>query len=166
MNRAAKNVLRKLGTDIDLEQEREQRFARDAEEAQQRQQESDGPDAADRGAGLGAVPQEMLSESEKRHEQYRRRQAMGGRTTPAAERLPIMTAEERRARDKDRPKYHATEFEGPIDKLIEKYRDLDEVQRHLTLGQAMKYEFTEDGRILDRDGEVIYDGTTVAPPRK
>ena len=166
MNRAAKNVLRKLGTDIDLEQEREERFARDAEEAQQRQQESDGPAAADRGAGLGAVPEDMLSESEKRHEQYRRRQAMGGRTTPAAERLPIMTAEERKARDKDRPKYHATEFEGPIEKLIEKYRDLDEVQRHLTLGQAMKYEFTEDGRILDRDGEVIYDGTTVAPPRK
>ena len=119
-----------------------------------------------RGAGLGAVPEEMLSESEKRHEQYRRRQAMGGRTSPAAERLPIMTTEERKARDKDRPKYHATEFEGPIEKLIEKYRDLDEVRRHLTLGQAMKYEFTEDGRILDRDGVVLYDGTVIPPPRK
>ena len=163
MNRAAKNVLRKLGTDIDLEQEREQRFTREAEEEAQRQQESDAPSEAERGTGLGAMPEEMLSESEKRHEQYRRRQAMGGRTTPAAERLPIMTAEERKARDKDRPKYHATEFEGPIEKLIEKYQDLEEVQRHLTLGQAMKYEFTEDGRILDRDGEVIYDATTVTP---
>ena len=166
MNRAAKNVLRKLGTDIDLEQEREQRFARDAEEAQQRQQEDEASAAGERGAGLGAVPEEMLSESEKRHEQYRRRQAMGGRTSPAAERLPIMTTEERKARDKDRPKYHATEFEGPIEKLIEKYRDLDEVRRHLTLGQAMKYEFTEDGRILDRDGVVLYDGTVIPPPRK
>ena len=161
MNRAAKNVLRKLGTDIDLEQEREQRLTREAEEEAQRQQESDAPSAVERGTGLGAIPDEMLSESEKRHEEYRRRQAMGGRTTPAAERLPIMTAEERKARDKDRPKYHATEFEGPIEKLIEKYQDLEEVQRHLTLGQAMKYEFTEDGRILDRDGEVIYDGETV-----
>ena len=165
MNRAAKNVLRKLGTDIDLEQEREERFARDAEEAQQRQQEGDEA-AVERGTGLGAVPEEMLSESEKRHEQYRRRQAMGGRNTPAAERLPIMTTEERKARDKDRPKYHATEFEGPIEKLIEKYRDVDEVRRHLTLGQAMKYEFTEDGRILDREGEVIYDGTSITTPRK
>ena len=165
MNRAAKNVLRKLGTDIDLEQEREQRFGREAEEAQ-RQQENEASSPLERGTGLGAMPEEMLSESEKRHEEYRRRQAMGGRTTPAAERLPIMTAEERKARDKDRPKYHATEFEGPIEKLIEKYRDLEEVQRHLTLGQAMKYEFTEDGRILDRDGEVLYDGTTMTPPRK
>lgn len=162
MNRAAKNVLRKLGTDIDLDQEREERFAREAEEAQKRQESA----AVERGAGLGAVPEEMLSESEKRHEQYRRRQAMGGRTTPAAERLPIMTAEERKARDRDRPKYHATEFEGPIEKLIEKYGDLDEVRRHLTLGQAMKYEFTEDGRILDRNGEVIYDGQVVPPPQR
>ena len=162
MNRAAKNVLRKLGTDIDLDQEREERFAREAEEAQQRQEGA----SAERGAGLGAVPEEMLSESEKRHEQYRRRQAMGGRTTPAAERLPIMTTEERKARDRDRPKYHATEFEGPIEKLIEKYGDLDEVRRHLTLGQAMKYEFTEDGRILDRNGEVIYDGKVLTPPKR
>ncbi len=162
MNRAAKNVLRKLGTDIDLDQEREERFAREAEEAQQRQESA----SAERGAGLGAVPEEMLSDSEKRHEQYRRRQAMGGRTTPAAERLPIMTAEERKARDRDRPKYHATEFEGPIEKLIEKYGDLDEVRRHLTLGQAMKYEFTEDGRILDRNGEVIYDGQVVPPAQR
>ena len=165
MNRAAKNVLRKLGTDIDLDQEREERFAREAEEAQQRQQEGASA-SGERGAGLGAVPEEMLSESEKRHEQYRRRQAMGGRTTPAAERLPIMTAEERRARDRDRPKYHATELEGPIEKLIEKYGDLDEVRRHLTLGQAMKYEFTDDGRILDRDGEVVYDGKVVTPPKR
>ena len=77
-----------------------------------------------------------------------------------------MTAAEREARDKDRPKYHATEFEGPIEKLIEKYQDLEEVQRHLTLGQSMKYEFTDDGRVLDKDGEVIFDGTKVVSPKK
>lgn len=170
MNRAAKNVLRKLGTDLTLEEEREQRIAREAEEIQQRHdQESEekgvtgGP--ADR-AGFGAVPEEMLSESERRHEQYRRRQAMAGRVTPAAERLPIMTAAERRARDKDRPKYHATEFEGPIERLIDKYHDLEEVRRHLTLGQSMKYDFTGDGRVLDRDGHVVYDGERVVPPTK
>lgn len=169
MNRAARNVLRKLGTDLTLEEEREQHIAREAEEMQRRQvdeEETKGakaPGLADR-SGLGSVPEEMLSESERRHEQYRRRQAMAGRVTPAAERLPIMTAAERRTRDKDRPKYQATEFEGPIERLIEKYLDLEEVRRHLTLGQSMKYDFTDDGRVLDRDGHVVFDGQRVFPP--
>lgn len=170
MNRATKNVLRKLGTDLTLEEEREQRIAREAEEIQQRHdqamEEKGVPGGPTDRAGFGTVPEEMLSESERRHEQYRRRQAMAGRVTPAAERLPIMTAAERRARDKDRPKYQATEFEGPIERLIDKYRDLEEVQRHLTLGQSMKYDFTDDGRVLDRDGHVVYDGERVVPPTK
>ena len=168
MNRAAKNVLRKLGTDVDLDEEREQLVAREAEEAQQRQLEDETRRRSerDRDAGLSSVPEEMRSESERRHDQYRRRQAMGGRIEPAAERLPIMTAAERKARDRDRPKYHATEFEGPIEKLIEKYDSLEEVQRHLTLGQSMKYEFTDDGRILDRDGNVIYDGEKLVNPKQ
>lgn len=163
MNRAAKNVLRKLGTDVDLDEEREELATREAEEAQQRLVESESRRAAERNreAGLSSVPEELRSESEKRHDSYRRRQAMAGRTEPAAERLPIMTAAQRKARDKDRPKYHATEFEGPIEKLIDKYQDLEEVKRHLTLGQSMKYDFTEDGRILDRDGKLIYDGEKV-----
>ncbi len=156
MNRAARTVLRKLGTDLSLDAEQEQRLAREAEENREREQErrqapSDG--------GLDGVPEELLTESEKRHEKYRRRQAMGGRFSPAAERLPIMTAEERKERDRDRPKWRATSFEGPIEKLIEKYGpDLVEVQRHLTLGQSMKYELTDDGKILDREGNTIYDG--------
>ncbi|HJP30720.1 MAG TPA: hypothetical protein QGF95_09225 [Candidatus Latescibacteria bacterium] len=163
MNRAAKNVLRKLGTDMDLDEEREQLAAREQEQAQQRQVETESQRAAQRNrdAGISSVPEEMQSESEKRHDTYRRRQAMGGDFSPAAERLPIMTAAERKSRDKDRPKYHATEFEGPIEKLIEKYGDLAEVQRHLTLGQSMKYDFTDDGRVLDRDGNMIYDGEKV-----
>ena len=163
MNRAAKNVLRKLGTDIDLDEEREELTAREQAAAQQREIDSESRRLAERNreAGLSSVPEEMRSESEKRHDSYRRRQAMEGRFSPAAERLPIMTAEERAARDKDRPKYHATEFEGPIEKLIETYGDLAEVRRHLTLGQSMKYEFTDDGRVFDREGNLIFDGEKV-----
>lgn len=70
-----------------------------------------------------------------------------------------MTSEEREERDKNRPKWRATSFEGPIEKLIEKYGpDLEEVQRHLTLGQSMKYDFTDDGKVLDMAGNVVYDG--------
>ena len=164
MNRSARTVLRKLGSDVSLENEREQRLQREASEAQDRSRHADEqrPSAsASDSTGLSDVPDEMLTESEKRHEQFRRSQAMGGRFTPAAERLPIMSSAERQERDKDRPKWQTTSFEGPIEKLIEKYQDLDEVQRHLTLGQSMKYEFTEDGRILDREGEVVYDGQKI-----
>ena len=161
MNRSARSVLRKIGTDFSLDEEREARLEREAEDARARMQEDERPRD---GEGLSSVPEEMLTESEKRHEQYRRRQAMGGKFSPAAERLPIMTTEERTERDKNRPKWRATSFEGPIDKLIEKYGDLEEVQRHLTLGQSMKYEFTADGKILDVDGNLIYDGENMIMP--
>ena len=156
MNRAARSVLRKLGTDLSLDAEQEQRLSREAEENRAREQQRR---QAPSEGGLDGVPEELLTESELRHEKYRRRQSMAGRFTPAAERLPIMTAEEREERDRDRPKWRATSFEGPLEKLIEKYGpDLIEVQRHLTLGQSMKYEFTDDGKILDREGNTIYDG--------
>ncbi len=155
MKSATRTVLRKLGTDLSLDGEREARLARDVEEAQERQQ----TDESREETGLSGVPEEMLTESEKRHETYRRRQAMGGRFTPAAERLPIMTSQEREERDKSRPKWRgATSFEGRIEKLLEKYGpDLDEVQRHLTLGQSMKYEFTDEGKVLDREGNILYE---------
>jgi len=162
MNRSARSVLRKIGTDFSLDEEREGRLEREAEEARSRMQAEGRP--KDDGEGLSSVPEEMLTESEKRHSQYRRRQAMGGEFSPAAERLPIMTTEERVERDKNRPKWRATSFEGPIEKLIEKYGDLEEVQRHLTLGQSMKYEFTDDGQILDIEGNLIYDGEKIVTP--
>ena len=155
MNKSARSVLRRLGQDQSLENEREELVSRELEEASSRQR---GDDQQEDSNTFENVPEDMLTESEKRHGQYRRRQAMAGRVTPAAERLPIMTSEQREARDKNRPKWRATEFEGPIEKLIEKYQDLDEVQRHLTLGQSMKYEFTADGRVLDKDGNLIFDG--------
>ena len=155
MNKAARHVLRKLGTDESLDTERQQRLAREVQEEQQRRK-AEGNDQG----GYEAVPEEFLTETEKRHEKYRRQQAMAGRFTPAAERLPIMTAEERAAHNKDRPKWQQTSFEGPIEKLIEKYQDLEEVQRHLTLGQSMKYEFI-DGRVLDKEGNIIFDGEKI-----
>ena len=157
MNKAARHVLRKLGTDTSLDQERQERLSREVQEEQQKRREQ----GADQDTSFEAIPEEMLTESEKRHEKYRRQQAMAGRFTPAAERLPIMTAEERAAHNKDRPKWQQTSFEGPIEKLIEKYQDLEEVQRHLTLGQSMKYEFTSDGRVLDKEGNVIFDGEKI-----
>jgi hypothetical protein len=152
MNQAARSVLRKLGNDQNLDNERQQRIEREV-----REKERPTGSKVD-GDPLDSVPEEMLSESEKRHEKYRRQQAMAGRFTPAADRLPIMTAEERKERDKDRPNWNPSIFEGPIEKLIEKYKDLEEVKKHLSLGQSMKYDFTEDGKVLDKDGKVIFDG--------
>ena len=156
MNQAARSVLRRLGHDQSLDNEREERLEREVQERDGRRAGGEGGQEA--GDSLESIPEEMLTESEKRHEKYRRQQAMAGRFTPAADRLPIMTAEERAERDKNRPKWNTTGFEGPIEKLIEKYRDLEEVKKHLTLGQSMKYEFTDDGRVLDKAGNVIFDG--------
>lgn len=157
MNKAARHVLRRLGADNSLDHERQQRLAREVQEEQQKRREQ----GDDQETSFETIPEEMLTESEKRHEKYRRQQAMAGRFTPAAERLPIMTTEEREAHNKGRPKRQQTSFEGPIEKLIEKYQNLKEVQRHLTLGQSMKYEFTSDGRVLDREGNVIFDGEKI-----
>lgn len=155
MSRVARSVLRKIGFDPTLDEERRQHSEREAREMAAASAASGAPKEA---GSMEAVPDELLSESEKRHEKYRRQQAMAGRFTPAAERLPIMSAEERKTRDKDRPKWTQTNFEGPIEKLIEKYKDLEEVRRHLTLGQSMKYEFTADGKVLDKNGNLIFDG--------
>ncbi|MCC7265264.1 MAG: hypothetical protein IT369_22385 [Candidatus Latescibacteria bacterium] len=147
--------MRKIGFDPNLDDERRQQVEREAQE--KAAVPTPGPDPKTAGS-MEAVPDELLSESEKRHEKYRRQQAMAGRFTPAAERLPIMSAEERKTRDKDRPKWTQTNFEGPIEKLIEKYKDLEEVRKHLTLGQSMKYEFTADGKVLDKNGKILFDG--------
>lgn len=155
MNKAARSVLRRIGPDSNVDNQREALLSREVEEAQAKMRARNEDDSSQ---AFEAIPEEMLTESEKRHGKYRRQQAQAGRFTPAADRLPIMTKEEREAHNKDRPKWQQTQFEGPIEKLIEKYKDLDEVKRHLTLGQSMKYEFTQDGRVLDQKGNLIYDG--------
>jgi hypothetical protein len=163
MNKAALNVLRRIGPDTNVDNQREQIVNREVEETRPKKREQDATDA-ESNSNFEAVPDELLTESEKRHSNYRRQQAQGGRFPPAAERLPIMTREQREAHNKNRPKWQQTEFEGPIEKLIEKYKDLEEVKRHLTLGQAMKYEFTADGSVLDQKGNVIFDGEKLVIP--
>ena len=159
MNKAARSVLRRIGNDPSVDDnEREQRLRRDVDEQTRRTQPSSPSGSGAAGETLEDIPEEMLTESEKRHEKYRRQQAMAGRFTPAADRLTIMTSEERAARDKDRPHWNPSGFEGHIEKLIEKYKDINEVKKHLSLGQAMKYDFTDDGQVLDKSGNVIYDG--------
>ena len=78
MNKAARHVLRRLGTDTSLDHERQQRLSREVEEEQQKRREQGG----DQDTSFETIPEEMLTESEKRHEKYRRQQAMAGRFTP------------------------------------------------------------------------------------
>ena len=159
MNKATLSVLRRIGPDANTENSREQLLSREMEDVQTKKREQGASGSQE--TGFEDIPEEMLTESEKRHGNYRRQQAQDGRFPPAAERLPIMTSEQLEAHNINRPKWRQTQFEGPIEKLIIKYKDLNEVKRHLTLGQAMKYEFTEDGRILDQKGNVIFDGEKV-----
>ncbi len=77
---------------------------------------------------------------------------------PAAERLPIISKEEQEQRQKDRPKRRKIEFEGPIEKLIEKYKDPREVFKHLSIGQLMKYELDEETGCIYEKGKLIFDG--------
>ena len=101
---------------------------------------------------------EEKDELEKRHDKFRRQQEYASRLGPAAERLPIMTQEERERREKERPNRRRIEFEGPIEKLIEKYKDPKEVFKHLSLGQLMKYELDEATGCIYEKGKLIFDG--------
>ena len=142
MNKAARSILQRIGPDNNIDNQRNQilLWSRGGQ-SQLRQREAADEDKST----FEAIPEEMLTESEKRHAKHRRQQAQAGRFTPAADRLPIMSKEEREAHNKNRPKWQQTEFEGPIEKLIEKYKDLDEVRKHLTLGQSMKYDSQKTG---------------------
>ena len=144
MNRTARSVMRKLGQDQALDQERERVLEQIDGDAKSSETKS--------------PSKELMSETERRHERYRRRQAEASKLGPAAERLPIMTPEERERREKLKVNRRVIQFEGPIEKLIEKYKDPEEVFKHLSLGQLMKYEL-KDGKIYEK-GELIYDGAT------
>ena len=99
-------------------------------------------------------------EIEKRHDRYRRRQEYASQLGPAAERLPILTKEEQEKRAKERSKRAGRKlaFEGPIEKLLEKYKEPKEVFNHMSMGQLMKYELeAETGRIYEH-GKLIFDG--------
>jgi hypothetical protein len=138
MNESVKDILRKVGEDSTVARERELWRKR----------------AEDIASGYNVKSDK--SEIEKKHEHFRRQQEFASRLGPAAERLPIMTAEEKERREKAKLNYKKLRFEGPIEKLIEKYRDPEEVFKHLSLGQLMKYELKE-GKIYEK-GKLIFDG--------
>ena len=140
MSDSLRDILRKMGRDDAREKEQDKWRDRAQEFLDYREQEAD------------------KSEVEKRHDKYRRQQEYASRLGPAAERLPIISKEEREKREKGRPKRREIKFEGPIEKLIEKYKDPGEVFKHLSLGQLMKYELdAETGCIYER-GKLIFDG--------
>ena len=101
---------------------------------------------------------EQKTELEKRHDRFRQRQEYASRLGPAAERLPIITKEEREERKKNRPERRQIQFEGPIEKLIEKYKDPREVFNHLSHGQLMKYELDDITGCIYEKGKLIFDG--------
>ena len=137
MKDSVKDILRKAGGYDDLDGERE-RWRKRAEEVASRGEDS------------------QKTEVEKKHDHFRRQQEFASRLGPAAERLPILSPEERERREKQKPNRKQLQFEGPIERLIEKYKDPVEVFQHLSLGQLMKYELKE-GKIYER-GKLIFDG--------
>ena len=139
MSRSVRDILRKAGRDTLREKEQE-KFR----------------DKADEVASL--YEQEEKTELEKRHDRYRKQQEYASRLGPAAERLPILSKEEQARREKSKPAHKRIEFEGPIEKLIEKYGDPKEVFEHLSLGQLMKYELDEKTGCIYEKGEMIFDG--------
>ena len=96
--------------------------------------------------------------TEQRHDHYRRKQEFASRLGPASERLPIRTKEEIEKMKKGRPQRRKISFEGPIEKLIEKYKDPKEVFQHLSIGQLMKYELNEESGCIYEGERLIFDG--------
>lgn len=96
--------------------------------------------------------------TEQRHDHYRRKQEFASRLGPASERLPIRTKEEIEQMKKERPQRRQISFEGPIEKLIEKYKDPKEVFNHLSIGQLMKYELDEETGQIFQGEKMIFDG--------
>lgn len=140
MSDSVRDILRRAGRDDMQEQEREQ-FRKKAEEV--------------------AYYYDNVAEKdelEKRHDRFRQRQEYASRLGPAAERLPILTKEEQERREKERPVRRKIQFEGPIEKLIEKYKDPREVFNHLSMGQLMKYELDEETGCIYERGKLIFDG--------
>ena len=101
---------------------------------------------------------EDRTQTEQRHDHYRRKQEFASRLGPTSERLPIRTKEEIEAMKKDRPQRRQISFEGPIEKLIEKYKDPKIVFEHLSIGQLMKYELNEETGCIYEGEQLIFDG--------
>lgn len=140
MSKSVKDIMRKMGND-ELKDQEQERFRQKADEVSEYYD------------NVGEK-----SELEKRHDRFRQRQEYASRLGPAAERLPILTKEERERREKERPVRRSIQFEGPIEKLIEKYEDPKEVFNHMSHGQLMKYELVEETGCIYEKGKLIFDG--------
>ena len=141
MSDPLKKILRKVCSD-DLQDREQERLGRQLGSA----------------GDFGRIDDEAKGELEKQHDRFRRQQEFASRLGPAVERLPILTKEEQERRERERPKRRRIEFEGPIEKLIEKYVDPKEVFNHLSVGQLMKYELDGDTGCIYEKGELIFDG--------
>ena len=139
MSDPLKRIMRKVGAD-DFKEREQERLRRHADDL------------------MNSAEEESKTELEKRHDRYRRQQEFASRLGPAAERLPILSREESERRRKERPKRRRIEFEGPIEKLIEKYVDPKEVFKHLSIGQLMKYELDERTGCIYEKETLIFDG--------
>ena len=139
MSRSVRDILRKAGRD-DLKEKEQKKFREKADEV------------------AALYEGEEKTELEKRHDRYRKQQEYASRLGPGVDRLPIISKEEQARREKSRPTRKRIEFEGPIEKLIEKYKDPKEVFEHLSLGQLMKYELDEKTDCIYEKGEMIFDG--------
>jgi len=140
MSDSLRDIMRKAGRDDVQDREQEKWSERAGELLEHREQEA------------------TKSEVEKRHDKFRRQQEYASRLGPAAERLPIITKEESERRERARPKRRTYEFEGPIEKLLEKYQDPNEVFNHMSLGQLMKYELDKETGCIYEKGKLIFDG--------
>ena len=94
MSKSVKDIMRKMGND-ELKDQEQERFRQKADEVSEYYD-----NVGDK------------SELEKRHDRFRQRQEYTSRLGPAAERLPILTREERERREKERPVRRSIQFEG------------------------------------------------------
>jgi hypothetical protein len=140
MSDSLRDIMRKAGRD-DARERTQEKWAERTEGALSHQEQEASKD-----------------ELEKRHDKFRRQQEYASRLGPAAERLPIISKEESARRDRDRPKKKTYEFEGPIDKLLEKYETPKEAFNHMSMGQLMKYELDEETGCIYENGKLIFDG--------
>lgn len=140
MSDSLRDIMRKAGRDDVREREREKWAEREGDLFGARERD------------------EPKDEAEKRHDKYRRQQEYASRLGPAADRLPILSRKETERRARERPKRRTYQFEGPIEKLLEKYGDPKEVFNHMSMGQLMKYELDEKTGAIYEKGKLIYDG--------
>lgn len=141
MSDSLKDILRKAGGSDDHQNQSKERWERKMDIADA--YATDDPDQ---------------TPTEQRHDHYRRKQEFASRLGPASERLPIRTKEEIEQMKKGRPQRRKISFEGPIEKLIAKYKDPKEVFQHLSIGQLMKYELNEESGCIYEGGRLIFDG--------